>query len=76
MAEPAQLQRFCILGLKRSVINPEVGLERSGSSQAVMVFLPGGGKRAQPYCREPSRLHLPQDISVLYCAYRVIPLNL
>lgn len=74
MAVPACLQSFCILGLKCSVINPEVGVERSEGRQAVVVFLPGGGKRAQTYCRGLSSLYLPQDVSVLYCAFRVISL--
>jgi len=74
MTVPACLQSFCILGLKCSVINPEMGLERSESSQTVVVFLPGGGKGAQPYCRQPWSLYLPQDVSVLYCAFRAAPL--
>lgn len=74
MAVPASLQSFCIFGLKCSVINPEVWVERSGSSQPVVVCLPGGGKRARPYCREPSSLYLPQDRSILYSVFRVIPL--
>lgn len=69
------LQSFCIFRLKCSVINLEVGRERSESNQPVVVFLPGGGKRAQPYSREPSGLYLPQDISVLYSAYQVTPLQ-
>lgn len=76
MSVPACLQSFCIFGLKCSVVNPEAGMERSGSRQPVVVFLPGGGKkRAQPYCSEPSSLYLPQNVSVLYCAFRVIPLQ-
>lgn len=47
---------------------------RSGSSQPAVVFLPGGGKRAQPYCKKPSSLYLPRDISVLHCALRANPL--
>lgn len=45
MSVPACLQSFCIFGLKCSVVNPEVGMERSGSRQPVVVFLPGGGKK-------------------------------
>lgn len=53
MAVPAYLQNFGIFGLKCSVVNPEVGVEKSGSNQLVVVFLPEGEKRAQPYCRDP-----------------------
>lgn len=74
MAVPACLQSFCVSGFKCSIINPTVVVERSESRQPVVVFLPGGGERAQLYCREPSSLYLPQDICVLRCAFRVVPL--
>lgn len=74
MAVPACLQSFCIFGLKISVVNPEQGVERSKSRRPVVVFLLGGGKRAQPWCKEPSDIHLPQDVSVLRCAFRLFPL--
>lgn len=59
VAVPACLQSFCVSGCKCSIINRKVVVERSESSQPVVVFLPGGGERAQLYCREPSSLYLP-----------------